>query len=383
MRVVDEHDRLAVVNALKATRDRGAARQSGLDRGPIDAEDPRRCRRGQRVIDLKVAGQSEPQRVFSLRVLHPKPRASELDLLGRRKQVRRRLSTARVGDDRAPRGHRSLDESWGLGIARVQHPRPLEVLRPEQLGLGRGVLVHVAVEVQMILAQVGVDGGGEAQRADPAKRDAVRGDLERDDLDTGFEHARQRALQVDGLGGREGRGLLEARAPDTDRSDVSDPAARALQDRLDHVYRARLAVRTGDADQGHGRCRSVEEARGYLRQCGSGVVDVGGGQLGRESRDDLLRKERRGPLLCGPRGVAMPVGRCASQRDEQGAGCHLARVGADLGNRRIARAVDAGPQAPNELFERLHSAPSTGTASCSTAKLATSRKTGAATAPPV
>ena len=93
----------------------------------------------------------------------------------------------------------AFDVDHGGGPAGLRSRR--QVGREEPL-LGGPIGLHVAMEIEMVLAQVGEDGRVQPAAVDPGEIDGVRGRL-----DDGMRHARrahigQHALQVQRLGSR-------------------------------------------------------------------------------------------------------------------------------------------------------------------------------------
>jgi hypothetical protein len=83
-----------------------------------------------------------------------------------------------------------------------QHRRLSRAERGEQRRLGLEVPLLVAVEVEVVAAQVEERGDGEARPADARQGERVRGDLHGDDLDRQLAHPREQGVQLRRLGSR-------------------------------------------------------------------------------------------------------------------------------------------------------------------------------------
>ena len=109
------------------------------------------------------------------------------------------------------------------GHAREQPPLRLEVL------------LHVAVEVEMLLGEVREDERVEAHAIEPPEVRAVRGRLDHDGVVAGVEHVAEEPLQVDRLRGRVGRVARLAADDPLHGADEPGGVALGLQDRAEEV----------------------------------------------------------------------------------------------------------------------------------------------------
>ena len=104
----------------------------------------------------------------------------------------------------------------------------------------------VCVEVEVVAAEVGEHGHGEARRVDAVHGQGVRRHLHRDGTPALVTEGRQPRLEL----GRLGRGV----GPRERADDAGRPAGR-LEHGGEEVRDGRLAVRAGDADDGEARRR--------------------------------------------------------------------------------------------------------------------------------
>ncbi len=186
---------------------------------------------------------------------------------------------ARIGGRRGQHGR-------ARRIVRVHHRGAIGLAasrqQGEEPGLGVAVGLERAVEVEVVLGQVGEDGHVELDPVHAGERQGVRGDLHRGAADADAHHARQQRLQLEGLGrGLAGRLGLVADAILDRADDAGGPPARAQQG-LHEQRRGGLAVRAGDGDHG-------EPPRGMavvgIRQPREG--------LARRRHDDAWRRAAR------------------------------------------------------------------------------------------
>ena len=189
----------------------------------------------------------------------------------------------------------------GQALEVLRQPPPVGVVdvddrrfRPqlgEEPALGEEVVLHVGVEVEVVLGQVGEQGQLEADRVDPVQGERVRGDLHRAGAVAALEHAAEGLLEVDRLRGRALDLLL-------DRADhLLDGAQQARLDRrrLEHLAEQeggrRLAVGAGDPRHPQlGRRVAVEARRDRRhRRPRVGDHDLRHPQLGQLALDDQRR----------------------------------------------------------------------------------------------
>ncbi len=232
-----------------------------------------------------------------------------------------------VGDDLRPRLAGHADEHPGRRIVDVDDPGGRRSVEPgEQRQLGVAVRLPRAVQLEVLVGQVGEDGDVVVDRGDAVQGKAVGRRLEHHRVIAGIDHRPQRGLQLRRLRGR-GMGVV-----------VLGPSADARRDRADHpgppagrferghreVRGRRLAVRPRDADDGEGPRRVSEPPGGRAGQDRAGGVDhdLRGGQPG----EWPLHDDRGGTALEGVRDVVVPVDVLPGDGDEQHPGRHRTRV---------------------------------------------------------
>ena len=146
----------------------------------------------------------------------------------------------------------------------------------EEPALGAAVLVEGAVEVEVILREVGEDADVERERVDARERQRVRADLHRHPANAARTHGGQHRLDLERLRRRLAGGPDLVADDVLDRAENPGGASADAQQRVDQVRGRRLAVRARDADQ---------------RQGAGGMVPVGAGQRGERAArrwdDDL------------------------------------------------------------------------------------------------
>ena len=101
------------------------------------------------------------------------------------------------------RGHGQLgDEALSPGIVLVDDGRPLLGVEHEELLLGREIVLHRLVVVQVLAAEVGEDGHVEADARDPLEVERVGGDLHDAVGHAVVEHGPEHPLEVGRFGRR-------------------------------------------------------------------------------------------------------------------------------------------------------------------------------------
>ena len=202
--------------------------------------------------------------------------------------------------------------------------------RRQELGeeppLGDGVLLHRAVEVEVVLGEVREHGHVEGDAVHAVERERVGGHLHRHPAHAGRHHLREQPLQLDRLG----RGLTRVASPAAD--DVLDGAddarleAAGPEERLAEVRRGGLAVRARDADDGQGSRGMAVVGVGQPRQGPPGVRDQDPSDGLSRQGVRRLRHDRMGAALDRLGDEAVAVGAKPSDRDEAAAGGDPARV---------------------------------------------------------
>jgi hypothetical protein len=214
----------------------------------------------------------------------------------------------------------------GLERGREQHPLGLEI------GL------HVGVEVEVVLGQVGEHADGEPDSGGALEGERVRGDLHRAGQIPCVEHAPKGGLEVDRLRGR----ALDLLLPPPDH-----PLHRSQQPRLDplrleHVpdqERGRgLPVGAGDAGHPQGRRRVAPEASRDRRHRRPGV---GENRLRDANVEGPLDDQCGGPACHRRLGEVVAIRVLPPNAEEQVARLDPATVVGEPG--------DLGPPIPGDL----------------------------------
>ena len=147
----------------------------------------------------------------------------------------------------------------------------------EQGRLGGGVVLHGAVKVQVVPAEIGESGYSIRQAVDPVKCQCVGGDLHHGVGAAGIGHLPQQALHLPGLRGGAAGG--EDRVPDAAAVGAHEtgPYAQGLEHACRQPGHGGFAVGAGDADQGQLPVRVAEEISRHKGQGPAGVrnKDIG------------------------------------------------------------------------------------------------------------
>ena len=186
----------------------------------------------------------------------------------------------------------------------------------EQPRLGAVVVLHVGMEVEVVLREVGERGGGEPHTGHALELERVRRHLHHTGRVAGVGHPPQHGLEVDALGSR----------PD----DRLHAPADALLDGAEQPGRARPPrVRRG-AGRPSSSCRSSGDADDVERGGRVAVERVGGGghrpprrldqDLRRVDGEVALDDERRSAPADRLAGEVVAVGGVARDADVQGSG---------------------------------------------------------------
>ena len=167
----------------------------------------------------------------------------------------------------------------------------------EQRRLRGEVRVHRAVEVEVVLREVGEPDGGELQRLETTHRDGDRRCLEHARGVAGVEHAREQPVQVGRLGRRQRQPLAHASDARLDRAEQAARQAGRLEHRSDQERGRRLAVRAGHAHDGHVLARP---ARDHVRERPERLAHPPSAHLREPDVDErALDEQRRGAARRG------------------------------------------------------------------------------------
>ena len=193
----------------------------------------------------------------------------------------------------------------------------------EELPLGREVVLHRLVEVEVVLAQVREHERVEADAVEPVQHRRVRGGLERDAAVAGVEHLAERSLQVDRLRRRaDDRPHLAADAA-LDGAEQPRAAAGRLEHGVEEERGRRLPARAGDAGDLElaGRLAEEDVGRRRHRRARRRDDELWDGRLDRTFDDEHGRA-----VLDRLRGEVVAVRALSGDGEERGAGRDGARV---------------------------------------------------------
>ena len=318
MRVVDQHgERLPLVDGLEPAGHAGERLHAGGDLVLVHIEqDPRRDgaehvfdveAAAQRALDRDPAGAEADPGAVEHELFGP-----DLGVVGEAEGDQRRTACLLelVGELPAP------------GVADV-HCRRRRRRTGEEPPLRHVVLLHRAVEVEMVLRQVREHERVEADAVEAMQHRRVRGRLERDAAVARVEHLAKRPLQIDRLGrGAHDRPNLSS-DPALDGAEQAGPAARRFQDRVQQVRGGRLAVRAGDTGDLELARRLAEEhvRRGRHRSARGRHHELGNLRL-----DRPLDDEDDGAVLDRLTGEVVAVRVLAGDAEERRTGGDGARV---------------------------------------------------------
>ncbi len=233
---------------LEAARDRLEVRHGGGDLAGVEVgvQHQRRLGREERVVHVDPAGQ---------RRRDPVAPPGELAVTRAKNHVPGIGAVHAHHRDAGP-----LQQLAAPGVVCVRHTSQ-RVIGREELGLGLEVLLHGAVVIEMVVAQIGEDRHVKVDRVDPRLHERVARDFHRDRVTKSVPlltvaDARQHALDLGGLGRGPGAGQ--------GAHDVGRTAGRA-EEIAEQLGDRRLAVGAGDADHQEVARRKTVEGRGQLR----------------------------------------------------------------------------------------------------------------------
>ena len=209
-------------------------------------------------------------------------------------------------------------------VVSVEHrsPRPLH-----QRSFRGQVAGHVAVEVQVLGAEIGPHRQLEGDLVEPPQGQPVGARLEHDMLDTSVREAGEQRLHLGRFGAGEvplERQLLVAQA---DAGGPNEPGLVLPREQVMEQERGRgLAVGAGDADHPHAFRRVAVEGGCELGDGAAGIVDVEVGHPGDGGRSGAFadHRDRAARHRVGHEGVS--VDEQAGPGHEQGAGGDLVAV---------------------------------------------------------
>ena len=248
------------------------------------------------------------------------------------------VGRAAVGGHRGD-GHRRAVRELAAGVVVDHHDAGPRARRREQLRLRREVRRHVAVEVEVVLAEVGEADDVEHQAVDPTHRHRDARDLHDDRVGVTLAHDREQRLQVRRLRCRADAGERVVADPRLDRPDQARAPARTGEGGVHEVSGRRLAVGARDPQHQQRLGRAPVHLGRHDAEHGAGVRH--------DQRGHRRGVGRRSAALVGEHGhrarvdgVGDELGTVvagAGQRGEQVAGTHVGRVVRHAGELHVDR----------------------------------------------
>ena len=270
MRVVDEDgERLALVDGLEAAGDPLGVAKRGDGVGAARCRGATATPTAQSAFStLKRPGSGSVASSSAPKPTHAKrdPDASKVRSMARRSA--RSVAGGRERD-RVELGRKLV----AVGVVDVDH-RALGPVAREQAALGEEVVLHVAMEVEVVLGEVREGADGEADPVDPVQAQRVRGDLHRAGAVAAVDHPAEGLLQLDRLRRRALDLLVHTAHDPLDGAQQPGLDALALEDVADQEGGRGLAVGAGDpGDAQLGGGIAVEADRG-VRHRRAGIADL-------------------------------------------------------------------------------------------------------------
>ena len=217
---------------------------------------------------------------------------------------------------------------------------PLGALRCEEDGLGREVLIHGTVQVQVVLGEVREAGNIEDDAVNAPVREGVGRNLHGRRVQSLFPHQGQQTMHLRRFRCGEGAGDGHAAGKDLDRSDEPGALAQGGQDRIDEVRGGGLAVGARHAVQG-GRTAVLRPA---AENCSRQRTHQPAGLIGEVDRHRQLPQQApafrigqhcRGAGGSRRSGEAGTVVACARQRHVQIPRLDLAGIDGESGQHDV------------------------------------------------
>ena len=210
-----------------------------------------------------------------------------------------------------------------LGHARLALPGSQMVKEP---GLGLLVPLQAAVNIEVLVGDVGDDSQVEITGGYAVLLQSVGCDLEHGYVHPGSDHLGEVTLHVGGIwrGGMQAGVHLALADDGVDGGDQAGAPARGDQDAVQQVAGGGLAIGAGYA---HDR----ELARGKpvpgRREVGQSLAAIGHDHQGdAQTLQTLFGDDGNRAVGHGLRDKVVPIDRDAAIGDKEAAGCHLARV---------------------------------------------------------
>ena len=228
-----------------------------------------------------------------------------------------------------------LGEFAAEGIAHVEDD-VLQVGNMEQARLGRPVVGHGPVIVQVITAQIGERGAVETYAGDAILIEGLRRHFHRHLTHAGGAQLRELPVQCDGIGRGEGGRRQRCDAAPADGTHVGRLESQAIQALRQQVSAGGLAVGSRDSGDAQLCRRPIEEAVGdaahQILEPGDGRGEYALRQLRKLGGGAGLPQHHGGAARRGLRRELQPMHGAPGQREEQAAGTYLAAVERDIPN---------------------------------------------------
>ena len=312
---------------------RGSARTALGDRPGILAEQHERGGGHRGVGDVEGARQARPQVEVDPR--GPQAEAGRVVGVDRDHPVRVASGADRRDGDAGP-----LHQASPPVVVDADEPLPGPLGREERC-LGREVVLHVGVEVEVVAGQVGEEGDVVDHPVDAVLHEGVAGHLHDAHVEAALGHDGQQRVQLGSLRRRAHAAEPLVAEAGLHGADEPRPASERPQRRVDEVGGRRLAVRARDAHEAQRQPLGAEHpGRQGTEHLARAVDDEQ--RHGRPRLRDALGARRvgedgqRAGVGCGGREVG-PVGPSARQRGVEVARDHRAGVEGH------ARDLDVGP----------------------------------------
>ena len=336
MRIVnDDGERLSAVDSFHPAWDTLHRSQPFADERAVQLQCLTQSHAGQGVVNVESARQPQVYcpRPAGSGYVHGQRARPILDVGG----PNVRSAGLSVGDDARPGLRAGLDEERRGRIVGVHdrdpRPCPVEALggrivaeSAEEAELGLAVRLECAVQLQVLVSQVGEDGHVVCDLGDAVQRQSMGSGFHDRGPIAGLHHGPQNLLQLGGLGsgdvlrvGCAQRAHFPGRRGDEARRD-----AAGLQDGRGQKGCRGLAVRAGDAYHSQLAAGVAVPPRGHGGQGAARIID----------HDLRQSRGRNGPLDdrsgsakggCGHH-VVVPVGMDARHSHEEGRSADVTRV---------------------------------------------------------
>jgi hypothetical protein len=312
-------------DALEASGDLGGAGEGGDEAADFATEGGRGGEGGEGIVDVEVTDEGETDEVIATTGGEGEGGAGggELDFGGAEVSAGGEAGGEGRGgwgeaiEEAAPETVIKVDDG-ATGAAGAE----AEFLEKE--GFGGEIVLHVAVVIEVVLGEVGEDGGVEFDGIDAVLDQGVAGDFHGAGFGSGGEHAGEEFLGFEGVWGGAGGGEFFASEGVMDGADEAAGFVQFIEEVFDEVGGGGFAVGAGDAD-------NFEMTGGVLVKAGSGGGEEGAGIIHDEAGDlecgeGVFGHDGTGSAGDGIRNKRGAVLSGAGEGEEEGAGSNAAGV---------------------------------------------------------